>query len=54
MTCVIPLSFAEMLNKLVAWRQEGYFWEEEFYGYFGQPDQFLKLQGRGQKRVNLP
>lgn len=51
---VIALSFAEMLNKLVVWRQEGYFWEEEFYGYFGQPDPLLKLQGRGQKRVNLP
>lgn len=51
---VIALSFTEMLNKLVAWRLEGYFWEDEFYGFFGQPDHLLKLQGRRQKRVNLP
>lgn len=51
---VIALSFAEMLNKLVAWRREGYFWEDEFYGYFGQADHLLKLQGRKQKGANLP
>lgn len=42
---VIALSFTEMLNKLVAWRQEGYYWESEFYGFFGQPDHLLKLRG---------
>lgn len=47
---VIALSFGEMLGKLVNWRQEGYFWEDEFYGFFGQPDSVLKLQGKSQPR----
>jgi hypothetical protein len=40
---VVALSFTEMLNKLFEHRQEGYFWEDAFYGYFGQPDSNLKL-----------
>lgn len=51
---VLALSFTELLNKLFEWRLNGYFWENAFYGYFGQPDNKLKLQGRLSPKLLLP
>ena len=51
---VVALSFTEMLNKLFENRQDIVFWEDAFYGYFGQPDNKLKLQGRQSPKVRLP
>lgn len=51
---LLALSFTELLNKLFEWRQNGYFWENAFYGYFGQPDNKLKLQGRLSPKLPLP
>ncbi len=51
---VVALSFTEMLNKLFENRRDINFWEDAFYGYFGQPDAKLKLQGRPSAKVRLP
>lgn len=51
---VIALTFTELLNKLFENRQDIAFWEDAFYGYFGQPDAKLKLQGRPSAKVRLP
>lgn len=51
---VVALSFTEMLQKLFENRQCLYFWENAFYGYFGWPDERLKLQARPSLKVDLP
>lgn len=51
---MIALSFGEMLGKLVNWLQEGYFWEQAYYGFFGQPDHLLKLREAGRSGPMLP
>jgi hypothetical protein len=51
---VIALSFTELLNKLFYWKQPGLFWENEFYGYLGQPIEQLNLQSLKSPVVRLP
>ena len=51
---VIALSFTELLNKLFYWKQPGLFWENEFYGYLGQPIDRLKLQSPKSPVIRLP
>jgi len=42
---VVALSFRELLDKLFGWREEGYFWEKSYYGFFGDPPEKLSLEG---------
>jgi hypothetical protein len=51
---VVARSFHELLFKLFHWREEGYFWEDSYYGFFGDPVEELALRDSKRKRRTLP
>lgn len=51
---VVARSFHELLFKLFHWREEGYFWEDSYYGHFGDPVEKLALRDFSPNRRSLP